>query len=159
MSHAFNPETDLVLERTLDVPPHLIWAAWTQPEHLKKWFAPKPWTITHCEIDLRPGGMCSTTMRSPEGQEFPNLGCYLEIVENKKLVFTDALLPGFRPAPNPFFTAVIELEPHGNGTKYTAYAIHKDAEGRQKHEAMGFHEGWGMVAEQMVQEIKNQSGQ
>jgi uncharacterized protein YndB with AHSA1/START domain len=157
MSHTYNPETDLKIERVLDVPPNLIWAAWTQPEHLKKWFAPKPWTTSHCEIDLRVGGGCSTTMRSPEGQEFPNMGCYLEIIENEKLVFTDALLPGFRPAPNPFFTAIIELEPHDNGTKYTVHAVHKDIEGRKKHEAMGFFEGWGTVMDQMVQEIKNQT--
>jgi uncharacterized protein YndB with AHSA1/START domain len=154
MSYAFNPETDLKLERILDVPPHLVWKAWTTPEHLKNWFVPKPWTISHCELDVRPGGLCSTTMRSPEGQEFPNVGCYLETIENKRLVFTDALLAGFRPAPNPFFTAIIELEPHGDGCKYTAYAVHRDAEGRDKHEQMGFHEGWGTVVEQMVEAIK-----
>jgi uncharacterized protein YndB with AHSA1/START domain len=155
MTMIFNPETDLKLERILDVPPELVWKAWTTPEHLQQWFVPKPWTITHCEIDLRVGGVFATTMRSPEGQEFPNPGgCYLEIIENRKLVFTDALQPGFRPAATPFFTAILELEPHGTGTKYTAYALHRDTEGREKHEQMGFHEGWGMVAGQMVEEIK-----
>jgi len=75
-----DPKLDLVLERVIDVPPDLVWTAWTKPEHVKKWFVPAPWTITHCEIDLRPGGIFSTTMRSPEGQEFPNLGCYIEVV-------------------------------------------------------------------------------
>jgi uncharacterized protein YndB with AHSA1/START domain len=158
MSHVFNPETDLKLERILDVPAHLVWKAWTTPEHLKNWFVPKPWTITHCAIDLRLGGGFSTTMRSPEGQEFPNSGCYLELVPDQKLVFTDTLLPGYRPSPNPFFTAVLELEPHGEGgCKYTAYAIHKDSEGRDKHAEMGFQEGWGTVVEQMVEAIKIQA--
>ena len=49
--------------------------AWTTPEHLKKWFTPAPWTTVDCEIDLRPGGIFRTVMRSPEGQEFPNVGC------------------------------------------------------------------------------------
>ena len=98
-----DPVRDLVLRRSVAVPPALIWAGWTQPEHLKKWFAPAPWTVSSCEIDLRPGGMCRTVMRSPEGQEFPNVGCYLEIIENQKLVFTDALAPGYRPAAKPFF--------------------------------------------------------
>jgi uncharacterized protein YndB with AHSA1/START domain len=149
-----NPKLDLVLERSIDVPVELVWKVWTTPEHLKHWFVPKPWTITQCEIDLRPGGIMSTTMRSPEGQEFPNAGCYLEIVPNKRLVFTDALEAGFRPSQNPFFTAVLELEQEGNGTRYVATAIHRDPEGRKKHEEMGFFEGWGTVVTQMVEYIK-----
>jgi uncharacterized protein YndB with AHSA1/START domain len=146
-----NPKTDLLLERVVHVAPELVWAAWTQPEHLKKWFAPRPWTVSHCEVDLRPGGLCSTTMRSPEGQDFPNIGCYLEIIEHKKLVFTNTLGPDFRPSENPFFTAVITLESHGTGTKYSALAMHKDEASRQQHEEMGFHVGWGMCLDQLVE--------
>src|SRR3546814_5431952 len=104
-----DPKRDLVLERLIDVPPALVWKVWTTPEHLKHWFVPKPWTITDCEVDLRPGGVFRSVMRSPEGQEFPNIGCYLEIVPQQRLVFTDALLPGFRPSEKPFFTAILEL--------------------------------------------------
>ena len=150
-------ELDLVLTRTVDVSPELVWAAWTQPERLMKWFTPKPWTTVDCEIDLRPGGVFRTVMRSPEGEDFPNLGCYLEIIPNRKLVWTDALEAGFRPSrrepgPNcPFlFTAAILLEPSGKGTKYTAIAMHKDQEGRRKHEDMGFHSGWGTALDQLV---------
>ena len=149
-----DPRLDLVLQREIDVPPDLVWAAWTQPEHLVKWFAPAPWSITECEIDLRPGGMLRFVMRSPEGQDFPNVGCYLEIVPNERLVWTDALQPGYRPSAEPFFTAVLTLEPRGKGTLYTAVALHRDEDGRKKHEEMGFHEGWGMVLDQLVAYIK-----
>jgi len=145
-----DPTLDLVLERVVDVPPELVWIAWTKPEHLKKWFTPAPWTVTACEIDLRPGGIFSTTMRSPEGQEFPNVGCYLEVVPQKRLVFTDALRPGYRPAQNPFMTAIIAIEPHGSGTRYTATALHHDEAARKKHEEMGFHQGWGTALDQLV---------
>jgi uncharacterized protein YndB with AHSA1/START domain len=151
----FNPHTDLKLERTTDVAPAQIWAAWTEPERLKQWFAPKPWTTSACTIDLRVGGECTTTMRSPEGQEFPNTGCYLEIVPERKLVFTDALSGGFRPTEKPFFTAAITLEPHGTGTKYTVIAKHKDAAARQTHEDMGFQTGWGQCFDQMVVLLKS----
>lgn len=57
------PELDLVFERTVEVAPELVWMAWTQPEHLKHWFTPAPWTTVDCEIDLRPGGIFRTTMR------------------------------------------------------------------------------------------------
>jgi uncharacterized protein YndB with AHSA1/START domain len=152
-----DPKLDLVLERVVDVSPELVWLAWTKPERLKKWFTPLPWTTVECEIDLRPGGVFRTVMRSPEGQDFPNLGCYLEIVPNRKLVWTDALEGDFRPSrrePGPHcpfvFTATILLEPHGKGTKYTAIVLHKDVGSRKQHEEMGFHQGWGTALDQLV---------
>ncbi len=149
-----DPELDLVLERDIDVPVKLVWKAWTTPAHLKHWFVPKPWTVVSCEIDLRPGGVFSTLMRSPEGEEFPNLGCYLDVAPNERLIFTDTLLAGFRPAPKPFFTAVLELFPTKTGTRYKATAIHGNEETRKQHEAMGFHDGWGTVVTQMTDYIK-----
>ena len=151
---AINPRLDLVLEREVDVPVDLMWAAWTQPEHVKEWFAPKPWSIKECVIDLRPGGIFSSTMLSPEGEEFPNSGCFLEVMPKERLVWTDALQPGYRPSENPFFTAVVTFEPRGSGTFYRAVAVHKDEAGRQQHEEMGFYDGWGQVLEQLVEYAK-----
>lgn len=149
-----DPRFDLVLERDIDVPVELVWQAWTTPDSLKQWFCPKPWMVTECEIDLRPGGIFRTVMRSPEGQEFPNIGCYLDVVPQQRLIFTDALLPGYRPAEKPFFTAGLYLEPTSTGTRYTAIAVHGTEESRKAHEEMGFHDGWGTVVEQMVAHIK-----
>ena len=145
-----DPKLDLVLERVVDVPLELVWDAWTKPEHMVNWFAPLPWTTTHCEIELRPGGILHFIMRSPEGKDFPNTGCILEVVPNQRLVWTDALLPGYRPSEKPFFTAVIALETVGNGTRYTATAIHRDEAGRKQHEDMGFYQGWGTCLDQLV---------
>lgn len=149
-----DPKLDLVLEREIDVPVELVWEAWTTPESVKHWFVPKPWTVAACEIDLRVGGAFSSVMRSPEGQEFTNVGCYLDIVPLRRLIFTDALLPGFRPAPKPFFTAALYLEPNGSGTRYTAVAVHGDEAARKSHEDMGFHLGWSTVVDQLVAHIK-----
>ncbi len=150
-----DPNLDLVLERVVDVPRSLVWKVWTEPEHVVKWFCPRPWMTTHCEMDLRPGGQFYTTMRSPEGQEFPNIGCFLEIVTGERIVFTDALLPGYRPAENPFMTAIVLLEDAGKGTKYTAIARHRDIASRVKHEEMGFHGGWGTALDQLVAHAKS----
>jgi uncharacterized protein YndB with AHSA1/START domain len=149
-----DPKLDLVLEREIDVPVELVWKAWTTPEHLREWFVPKPWTIASCELDLRPGGKFNTVMRSPDGQEFPNTGCYLEVTPNERLIFTDTLQAGYRPSANPFFTAVLDLVKKGAGTRYTAIAIHGDDAARKKHEEMGFYDGWGTVVDQMVEYIK-----
>ncbi len=151
-----NPKLDLVLERRVDVPPELVWKAWTEPEHLKHWFTPKPWQTVDCKIDLRPGGLFHTRMRSPQGEEFPGDGCYLEVVPNSRLSWTNALLPGYRPAADSEmpFTAIILLEPDGNGTKYTAIAIHRDEDGRKQHADMGFESGWGTALDQLVAYVK-----
>jgi uncharacterized protein YndB with AHSA1/START domain len=159
-----DPRLDLVLERVVDVPRELVWLAWTSPEHLKKWFTPSPWKTIDCEIDLRPGGIFRTVMLSPEGQQFPNVGCYLEVVANERLVWTNALGPGFRPAtPSAFdpttcghfaFTAVVSLEPSGKGTKYSALVMHADEAGRKEHEQMGFSEGWGTALDQLVAMVR-----
>jgi uncharacterized protein YndB with AHSA1/START domain len=156
----FDPRLDLVLERVVDVPPELVWLAWTTPKHLMKWFTPAPWQTIECEIDLRPGGLFRTVMRSPEGENFPNIGCYLEIEPNRKLSWTNVLLPGFRPATfaktsagdcaDLPFTATITLTPEGKGTRYRAVAQHGDEATRQKHADMGFAEGWGAVLDQLV---------
>jgi uncharacterized protein YndB with AHSA1/START domain len=146
-----DPKLDLVLEREIDVPVELVWKAWTTPEHLRQWFAPKPWIITSCDIDLRPGGAINFTMRSPEGQEYPNTQSYLDVTPFERLIMTDALLGGYRPSANPFFTAVLELARNGNGTRYKAIAIHGNDETRKKHEEMGFHEGWGKCADQLAE--------
>jgi uncharacterized protein YndB with AHSA1/START domain len=160
----FDPALDLRLERDIDVPRELVWKAWTSPEQVKRWFTPAPWTTVECEIDLRPGGIFRTVMRSPEGEEFPNVGCYLEVLESERLVWTSALQPGFRPAGAAAaeghecseipMTAIITLESRGNGTKYTAVVLHQDEAGRRKHEQMGFEEGWGTVLDQLVVAVK-----
>ncbi|MQT12200.1 SRPBCC family protein [Segnochrobactrum spirostomi] len=149
-----DPALDLVLEREVPVPVTKVWTAWTTPAHLKHWFVPKPWSISHCEMDLRPGGLFATTMRSPDGTEHPNSGCFLDIVPERRLIFTDTLLPGFRPAPKPFFTAIVEMSPTATGTLYRATAIHGDETTRKAHEDMGFELGWGTVLQQMVDYIR-----
>ncbi len=116
-----------------------------------QWFTPRPWKTTECDIDLRPGGVFRTVMQSPDGEEFENPGCYLAVEPGRRIVFTDALGPGYRPQPEPFMTAEILIEPEGNGTKYRAIARHADPEARAKHEEMGFAEGWGTALDQLVE--------
>jgi uncharacterized protein YndB with AHSA1/START domain len=153
-----DPELDLLLERVVAVPRHLVWAAWTRPEHLVKWFCPLPWKTTGCQIDLQPGGIFQTTMQGPEGPGFTNTGCILHVVDQDLLVWTGALGPGFRPLSkeamqaHPFvMTAFIALDDVEGGTRYTALVRHGEAAARQTHEQMGFHAGWGKALDQLVE--------
>ncbi|WP_209425559.1 SRPBCC family protein [Pararhodobacter sp. SW119] len=144
-----DPQTDLSFTRDLDVPPELVWECWTQPEHIPHFFVPHPHRVTDCQIDLRPGGRFNTTF-DVDGAKMQNQGVWLEIVEGRRLVFTDAFSEGWKPAADPFMTAIIEIADNGRGgTRYTATARHRSAESRQRHEDMGFFEGWGTVADQL----------
>jgi uncharacterized protein YndB with AHSA1/START domain len=146
-------EHELTLTRMIDAPRELVFRAWTDPELLKRWFAPLPWTTSHAELDVRPGGANLVVMRSPDGTEFPNRGVYLEIVPNERIVFTDAYTEAWKPSEKPFFTAILTFEDVGGKTRYTARARHWNAADREAHEKMGFHEGWGQCADQLADTV------
>ncbi len=149
MTTATTDTRELVLTRLLDAPRAKVYRAWTDPELLKKWFAPAPWTTPHAELDVRPGGGNLIVMRSPEGQDMPNAGVYLEIVPNEKIVFTDAYAKAWEPSAKPFMTVILTFEDEGGKTRYTARVRHWTAEDCKTHEQMGFHEGWGLCASQL----------
>jgi uncharacterized protein YndB with AHSA1/START domain len=146
----FDPALDLELRREVDVAPHLVWRAWTEPKLLMQWFTPAPWRTTACELDLRPGGKFRTVMEGPAGEKHDNTGCVLAVVPGEFLVFTDALGPGYRPTGGGFMTGSVSIAPSGKGTLYIARAVHKDVEGKKQHEEMGFHTGWGTALDQLV---------
>lgn len=146
---AIDPARDLVLERLIDAPREKVYACWTQPELIRQWFAPRPWSIAAVESDLRPGGVSNVTMVSPEGEQFPNTGIYLEVVPNQKLVFTDAYGPDWAPSAEPFFTGIVLFQAEGDKTRYIAIARHWTEDKRKMHEDMGFHAGWGQCADQL----------
>jgi uncharacterized protein YndB with AHSA1/START domain len=140
---------DLVLTRLIDAPREKVFEAWTNPELLRQWFAPLPFTTPMAEIDLRPGGSNYIVMRGPDGTEYPNRGIYLEVVENEKLVFTDAFTKAWQPSEKPFMTVELTFEDEGGKTRYKAVAHHWTVEDRRTHEQMGFHEGWNQCADQL----------
>ena len=144
-------DRELVLTRLIDAPPAKVFQAWTDPALIVQWFTPKPWQTVRAETDVRPGGSSLIVMRGPDGTEFPNRGVYLEVVPNRRLVFTDAFTHAWTPSDKPFMTGVLTFEDEGGKTRYTARVLHWSAADRESHEKMGFHEGWGKATEQLCE--------
>ena len=144
-----DPDLDLKLTRTLAVPRALVYECWTSERHIPHFFVPRPHKVTACEIDLRVGGRFNTTFEV-DGTEMHNQGVWLDLEPDRRLVFTDTYTEGWKPAPEPFMTAIVLLEDAGKGrTEYTAIARHRNAASARQHEEMGFHGGWGTVVEQL----------
>ena len=141
---------ELSITRLFDVSPEKLYRCWTEPALLVQWFTPPPWKTIHAETEVRVGGSSYIVMQGPDGTEMPNRGVYLEVIPDKKLVFTDAYTSAWVPSGKPFFTCIVTFENEGGKTRYTARALHWSAEDSKMHEAMGFHDGWGKVAEQMA---------
>lgn len=146
-----NTELDLLITRLLRAPRALIWKAWSDPNHLKEWWCPKPWVTEIRGFDMRAGGDFYTFMSGPDGGTSDNPGCFLEVIPMERIVTTSALVGGFRPAPNPWLpmTAIITMSDEDGGTRYTAQVMHQNKAGRDQHEQMGFFEGWGICIQQL----------
>ncbi|MCM2289396.1 MAG: SRPBCC family protein [Sulfuritalea sp.] len=144
-------DRELVLARIIDAAPDKLFRAWTEPELLKQWFTPRPWSVASAQTDVRPGGSSLIVMRSPDGQEFPSRGVYLDVVPNQRLVFTDAYTEAWLPSEKPFMTATLSFEGLDGKTRYTARVSHWTVADREAHEKMGFHEGWGKATDQLAE--------
>jgi uncharacterized protein YndB with AHSA1/START domain len=153
---AVDPKLDLVLERFIDAPRGLVWEALTKPEHLKEWYMPREWgSVAKCELDVRPGGMFSIDIAA-QGQEFPNLGCFLEVVPMERLSWTSMLFPGYRPATfdDVPITAIVTMESEGTGTRYVFTALHRDEADLEKNKASGWQQGTEIALDQFVAHVQ-----
>jgi uncharacterized protein YndB with AHSA1/START domain len=140
---AIDPKLDFVIERFIDAPPRLVWEALTKPEHLKEWYMPKAWgRVSRAEMDVRPGGIFRIDIATGDGQDFPNLGCFLDVIPMQRLVWTSMLFPGYRPAvfDDIPITAIVTLESVGTSTRYVFTALHRDEADFEKNKESGWQE-------------------
>lgn len=145
------PDPDLVISRLVRAPRATVWRAWTDPALLVQWWCPRPWTTDLRAFELKPGGAFHTFMSGPDGGTSDNPGCFLEIVPERRIVFTTGLTAGWRPAHQPWLaiTAIIDLVDEGPHTRYTATCLHEDQATRDRHAQMGFDDGWGTCISQL----------
>lgn len=151
------PDTnlDLTVSRIIKAPRAAIWRAWTEPASFEQWWIPAPTVCRVRQMDLRPGGAFVTEMSDDGGAFVPHInGCFLAVDDQQRIVFTDQLVAGWRPAESGFVTAVITMRDHPDGTDYTATALHRSRADRDKHDELGFHDGWGTVTRQLAELVE-----
>jgi uncharacterized protein YndB with AHSA1/START domain len=158
MTKSMNPNLDLTISRVIKAPRATVWSAWTNPRSFEQWWIPAPARCKVVEMDLRPGGAFVTEISENGGDFTPHLSaCILDIADGERIVFTNALTGGWRPAEQPFMTAIITLEDHPDGTNYLAHVMHKDSADRSMHAEMGFYDGWGSVIEQLARLVESRA--
>jgi uncharacterized protein YndB with AHSA1/START domain len=155
MIRSSNADLDLTLSRVIKAPRAAIWNAWTNPRSFEQWWIPAPAKCMVTAMDLRPGGAFAWQM-SENGGDFAPHGnaCFLAVDAHERIVFTDALVGGWRPSGQPFITAIITLKDHPEGTDYAAHVMHANKADRDRHEEMGFYDGWGTVVAQMAKLVE-----
>jgi uncharacterized protein YndB with AHSA1/START domain len=147
-----NPNLDLTISRVIKAPRKMVWSAWTDPASFEQWWIPAPARCKVVEMELRPGGGFITQISEDGGDFVPHLsGCFLAVEDAERIVFTNALVGGWRPAEQPFMTAIITLQDHPMGTDYAAHVMHKNNADKTMHEEMGFYDGWGTVIGQLAE--------
>lgn len=155
MTSSAHPELDLTITRIIKAPREAVWKAWTDATRFEQWWVPAPAVCKVAEMDLRPGGSFRTLISEDGGDFAPHLnGCFLAIDDLERIVFTNSLVGGWRPAEDPFMTAVITMRDHPLGTEYVANAMHRNVVDRDQHEELGFYDGWGTVIDQLARVVE-----
>jgi uncharacterized protein YndB with AHSA1/START domain len=142
----------LSVTRSIDAPLDLVWRIATT--RMEEYFCPKPWRVEVVEQDWRGGGRSALIMHGPDGEHMPQEGVFLEVTPPgasgvARFVFTDAFAAGWKPQ-GPFMVGTMEFADEGGKTRYTGTARHWTRDAYEQHQAMGFEQGWGIVAEQLA---------
>jgi uncharacterized protein YndB with AHSA1/START domain len=154
-----DPTLDLTISRIIRAPREAVWEAWADPASFEQWWLPAPEKCRVEAMDLQAGGAFTTLMTSEGGEFVPHLdACFLAIEEGERIVFTNSLSAGWRPASGKLLmTAEITLSDHPEGTEYVSYVMHEDRDGRDLHEELGFQDGWGTVMGQLATLVESRA--
>ena len=139
------PAFELELTRAIDAPRARVYEAWTRPEQMAQWFAPKPFQLVIHTMDFRPGGRFSMAMRGPDGSNFPFTGVYRETVTPAKLSWNGE----FSSGPADQMSTVVTLEEQDHKTKVHVRQTFHVMTPEIEHATKGAEQGWTMTLDQL----------
>jgi uncharacterized protein YndB with AHSA1/START domain len=122
-------DRELVITREFNAPRRLLWEALTKPEHVKRWYGLRAFTMTICEMDVRPGGAWRWGQSIPNGGDVIFSGVYREIVPPEKVVTTE----GWEAMPGHEYVSTLTLEEHDGKTTLTNHLLYQTAADRDGH--------------------------
>jgi uncharacterized protein YndB with AHSA1/START domain len=135
-----------VITRELSAPARIVFEAYTKPEHIKRWFGPKPWPVTSADMDFRVGGRFRFQMTGPGGELGPPFGgTYLEIVPNRKIVYDNA----FEATPDEKMIVTVTFDDKGPKTPLTVHTLFGTAAMKKDFLERGYGEGTGIALDQL----------
>jgi uncharacterized protein YndB with AHSA1/START domain len=136
-------DREIVITRVFNAPRELVWKAWTQPEHLSRWWGPKGWTLPICKMDFRVDGTWYYCMKGPEGEESCGLAVYREIDEPERIVYTDyfANAQGNPVEGMPESLVTVNFTDQNGNTLVTSSVLYPTTEDRDRVLQMGMAEG------------------
>ncbi|WP_227377831.1 SRPBCC family protein [Haladaptatus halobius] len=119
----FDPtEYNMTIQRTFDAPRERVWQALTDPDQVRQWWGPEGFTISRCEMDVRPGGVHRVDMRAPDGTTIPHEGEIEEVVESERLVIRSPSTEDGEELQQPEIRNTITLVDHDDRTELTFIA-------------------------------------
>ena len=135
-------DRELVIERVFDAPLDLVYAAWTTPNQIAKWYGPEGFETTVTEFDFRPGGAWRYVMHGPDGNEYPVVGTFKEISSDRIVTIDEFTEPGQAEGPAGTILTTVTFEDIGGKTKLTLTHLHQSVENARRFEEMGAMHGW-----------------
>jgi uncharacterized protein YndB with AHSA1/START domain len=130
-------EPVIVFRRTFRAPAALVFEAWTEPRHLRRWRAPHGFELVACEVDLRVGGGYRFVHRAPDGGLHVFRGRYREIERPGRLVSTFT----YEAAPETEALDEVTFEDNGGTTLVTGRSVFPTFEARELYAAAGAERG------------------
>ena len=146
------PPFELVLERVIRAPRERVYEAWTLPDQIQQWFAPKPFQLVVKQMDFRQDGKFSMAMRGPDGSEFPFTGTYGVIVAPMLLSWSGEFATG----PAGQISTTVSFEEEDGGTKLRIRQIFFTMTPEIEQATKGSKQGWGMTLDQLGEFVKGQ---
>jgi uncharacterized protein YndB with AHSA1/START domain len=158
-SAAGQARQELILTRVFGAPRSLVFKAWTDTEHMARWWGPRGFTNPVCELDVRPGGLMRIDMRGPNGTIYPMKGVFHEIVEPDRLVFTSTALEDEQGKALLEILNTVTFEDFNGLTKLTLHArlLTKDFQLTPQVAAAlsGMEQGWSESLYRLADELEN----
>jgi uncharacterized protein YndB with AHSA1/START domain len=147
MGQGESDEREIVLTRLLDAPRELVYEAWTNPEHLPRWWGPRGFTATTQEIDVRVGGQWRFILSGPDGTDYPNVIEYRELVRPERIVYAHGA-----DEPDMFDVTVTFTEEDGK-TRVTSRMVFPTKEERAATAAFGAVELGNQTLERLAEHL------